>query len=242
MIEIKSLHKSFGKLQVLKDINLEFPSSGITALLGPNGSGKTTLLKCFLGLNTIEKGDISFNSKSIRGTHDYRHQISHVPQIANFPGNLNSRELIKMIKQLRSGPTREKRLIELFNLEGELHKKMANLSGGNRQKINLVLALMFDCPLLLLDEPTAGLDPVAIIHLKDFLQEEKKRGKLILLTTHIISLVEELADHILFLLDGEIYFNGMTQELMKNAGEHSLERAIAKILGGHPTLSKITIA
>lgn len=230
MISIQGLEKRFGKNVVLRKINLELDKPGITAIMGPNGSGKTTLIKCILGLVLPQKGKIEFQGKAIAAKHLYRNQISHLPQIARFPENLTARELIHMIKDLRPGASREDYFIHLFQLEKELDKKMGNLSGGNLQKVNILLALMYDVPVVVLDEPSTGLDPIALIRLKEFLKEEKAKGKLILITTHIMSFVEEMADHIIFLLEGEVYFNGLKANLLADYNKKSLEETIAEIL------------
>ena len=230
MINIKNLYKSFGKNEVLKGITLDFQNGGITAILGPNGSGKTTLIKCLLGLVFADKGEITFKNKSTLNQFQYRNEISHLPQIARFPENLTTRELITMIKDLRKGKTKEDYFIKMFGLEIELDKKMVNLSGGTRQKVNIMLALMYDNPVIILDEPSTGLDPLALINLKAYLLKERDKGKLILITTHIMSFVEEIADDIAFLLEGHVYFYGPLAELLKIEEEVNLERAIAHIL------------
>ena len=236
MITIDHLQKSYGKLAVLKGISLEFNTPGtITAILGPNGSGKTTLMKSILGMVLPDKGDILIGGRSIKGQWAYRQEIDYLPQIARFPENLRVRELIAFIHDLRQGQTREDELIRLFGLEEHLDKRLNNLSGGTKQKVNLVLAFMYDSPILILDEPTSGLDPIAMLHLKEFIHAERKRGKLILITTHIIHFVEEMADEIVFLLEGNIYFRGSQDELKSRFGETSLERAIAGILGAGKT-------
>lgn len=230
MIHIDQLYKKFGKNKVLEGVSLDLDKPGITAIMGPNGSGKTTLIKCILGLVLYDKGRIEFDQKDIRKKHNYRKHISHLPQIARFPDNLTAREVIRMIKDLRAGETKEQFFIDLFDLEKELDKKMGNLSGGNMQKVNLLLALMYDCPVLILDEPSTGLDPIALINLKEYLHKEKERGKIIIITTHILSFVEDMADHIIFLLDGNIYFNGSKQDLLDRHHEKKIEKTIAKIM------------
>jgi Cu-processing system ATP-binding protein len=230
MVRFEELYKSYGKNNVLQGVNLNFNTQGITAILGPNGSGKTTLLKCFLGLTLYDKGNIFYEGKNIKNEFEYKRSVSHLPQIACFPENLSVLELISMIKDLRPGKTNEAYFIEMFHLDKELHKKMGMLSGGNKQKVNLLLSLMFDSPLMILDEPTSGLDPLAIINLKNYLKEEKEKGKLILVTTHIMSFVEQMADQIVFLLDGKIYFNGAKENLLQDHNASNLEEAIAKIL------------
>jgi len=231
MIEIKDLHKKFGANQVLQGINLNIQRGGIFAVLGPNGSGKTTLIKSILGMVIPNSGTIKLDGKSVKNSWKYRNEIDYLPQIANFPGNLTVNELIKMIKDIRAKKdTDEIRLIELFKMEPFLEKKLGNLSGGMKQKVNLLLAFMFDSPLIILDEPTSGLDPISHIRLKELIQSEKTKGKTILITSHIMSFVEEIADEIVFLLEGKIYFKGSISELKTKTNQPDFEHAIASIL------------
>ena len=231
MIEIKDLHKRFGKNQVLKGIDLDIQRGGIFAILGPNGSGKTTLIKSILGMVIPQSGTISLNGKTIKKDWKYRKEIDYLPQIANFPNNLSVKELIKMIKDLRANfTTNDQSLIKLFKLESFLDKKLGNLSGGTKQKVNLVLTFMFDSPLIILDEPTTGLDPISLIRLKNLINTEKEKGKTILITSHIMSFVEEVSNEIVFLLEGKIYFKGSIQELKTKTDQPDFEHAIASIL------------
>ncbi len=230
MIEISSLNKHFGKVKVLDGINLEINGGGIFAILGPNGSGKTTLIKSILGMVIPQSGSIQINQLPIKGKWAYREDINYLPQIARFPENLTVTELIGMIKNLREKQANDEALIKLFGLADFLDKKLGNLSGGTKQKVNLVLTFMFDCPILILDEPTTGLDPVSLIHLKELIRKEKSLGKTILITTHIMEFVEIMADEIVFLLEGNIYFKGTVAELKKKSSRNDLEHAIATIL------------
>lgn len=234
MIQVENLHKKFGKVEVLKGLDLtinpEASGGGIFAVLGPNGSGKTTLIKSILGMVIPDKGIIRVNNENILKTHQYRNDIDYLPQIANFPSNLTVQELLNMIKNLRAKPTNDLELITIFGLSSFLNQKLGNLSGGTRQKVNLVLAFMFDSELIILDEPTTGLDPVSLIHLKEIIQKEKQKGKMILITSHIMSFVEEVADEIVFLLDGKIYFKGSIKKLQEQTKQQNLEQAIAIIL------------
>lgn len=230
MIEIQKLHKKFGKNKVLEGIDLQISNKGIFAILGPNGSGKTTLIKALLGMVIPDKGKLLVDGVSIKMDWEYRDQIDYLPQIANFPPNLKVKELIAMIKDLRNRSGDDERLIKLFKLEPFLSKKLSNLSGGTKQKVNLVLTLMFDSPIIVLDEPTTGLDPIALIHLKDLIKEEKAKGKIILITSHIMSFVEEIADEIVFLLEGKVYFKGNIEQLKTQTHEADFEHAIANLL------------
>ncbi len=230
MIDITDLHKKFGKLTVLDGLDLEINKGGIFAILGPNGSGKTTLIKSILGMVIPNAGDIKIDGNSVLKQWDYRNQINYLPQIANFPENLSVNELIAMVKNLRPKEANDQDLIDLFGLELFLDKKLGNLSGGTKQKVNLVLTFMFDSDLIILDEPTTGLDPISLIHLKQIIQKEKEKGKTLLITTHIMSFVEEIADEIVFLLDGEIYFKGSVAQLKKQTKQTDLEHAIANLM------------
>ncbi len=230
MVSIIDLHKRFGKLTVLDGLDLEIEKGGIFAVLGPNGSGKTTLIKSILGMVIPDRGDIRLKGESILGKSDYRNEINYLPQIANFPSNLTVKELFAMVKNLRPKEAHDSDLVSVFGLEEQLEKKLGNLSGGTKQKVNIVLTFMFDSEMIVLDEPTTGLDPVSLIHLKEIILEEKGRGKTILITTHIMSFVEEMADEIVFLLDGRIYFKGSSSDLKDQTTEPDLEHAIAALM------------
>lgn len=233
MIQIKALRKSFGKNEVLKGVDLTFDQPGITAVLGPNGSGKkTTLLKCLLGMVMPGSGQIRFDGIDIAGKWTYREQIDYLPQIARFPDNLTVQELLDMIRDLRPQPANDEYLIDSFKLEPFLTHKLGSLSGGTRQKVNIVQALMYDSPVMILDEPTVGLDPVAMIKLKNLILSEREKGKTILLTTHIMSFAEEMADRVVFLLEGNVHFNGTLPALKEMYGGNTLEQSIANLLNG----------
>jgi len=230
MIELLDIKKKFGQIEVLKGVSFKSSDSGIVTVLGPNGSGKTTMIKIILGMVLPDTGEVRLKDSTINGRWYYRNEIDYLPQIARFPDNLKVSELIKMIKNLRGKDTREHELIEIFKLEPFLDKKLGNLSGGSRQKVNIVLAFMFDSPVLILDEPTSGLDPVSMVRLKEYIRREKERGKLIFITTHILNFVEEMSDEIVFLLEGKIYFQGSVKAITKQTNQQNLEYAIASIL------------
>ena len=230
MVEILDLHKKFGKNNVLNGVDLNINEGGIFAVLGPNGSGKTTIIKSILGMVIPDNGTIKVFNTNIKKNSNYRSKIDYLPQIANFPSNLKVIELIKMIKDLRGQTNNDQKLIETFKLQPFLNKKLGTLSGGTKQKVNLVLTFMFDSPIVILDEPTTGLDPISLIRLKELITVEKKKGKAILITSHIMSFVEEVADQIVFILEGRIYFKGSIEELKTKTEQNDFEHAIANIL------------
>lgn len=230
MIQFQDIYKSFGKLDVLKGVTAEVSGGGISAILGPNGSGKTTLIKMLLGMVYPNKGEIIFDGNPIKKEWNYKKDISYLPQIARFPENLTIKNLIELIKDIRGGNSEEEKLIKLFDLESHMNKKIKHLSGGTKQKVNITLAMMYDNPVIVLDEPSTGLDPIALVRLKNLILEEREKGKNILITTHIMSLVEDLSDEILFLLEGKIHFRGTIPEIKEFTGALNLETAIANLL------------
>jgi len=233
MIQIKNLNKKFGNLHVLQNLNLDLHDNKITAILGPNGAGKTTLIKCLLGLVKPDSGQLIINDVNINGNAEYRHQIGYMPQIARYPDNLTVQEIIEMVKDIRGIPHEpDEELYHAFGMESELLKKFKTLSGGNRQKVSAVLAFLFRPAVIFLDEPTAGLDPVSSSCLKDKIKREKKAGKTIILTSHIMSEIQELADKIIYIMDGNIQFGMTVDELLEVTGEKTLERAIARKMKG----------
>ncbi len=245
MITVKNLTKRFRSLTVLNDLSMSFNSGTATAIIGPNGSGKTTLMKCILGLVTPTKGSITINGVDAVGNADSRKDLGYMSQIARFPDNLTPLDVIGMVKGLRKGhassseeerhePSSEEELIDLFELRAHVRKPMRALSGGSRQKVSAVIALMFAPSVLLLDEPTAGLDPIATGRLKHRILGVKERGGTVLITSHILSDVEELADRIVFLLEGSVVYDGTMPDLLELTSESNLERAIAVMMQRNP--------
>lgn len=231
MIQIDHLQKTFGKNRILDGVSLSITGNGVHAILGPNGSGKTTLIKSILGMVCPERGTISVGGQPVEGHWAYRRQIGYLPQIAEFPPNLRVGELFRMIQDLRRQEADPGPLVTRFGLEPFLDKKLSTLSGGTRQKVNLVLTFMFEAPLYILDEPTSGLDPKALLELKALIRDRVEKGGLFLITTHIMPLVEELAQSVIYLLEGRVYFEGPLEALYAKTGENHVETAIAAIAG-----------
>jgi Cu-processing system ATP-binding protein len=232
MITIRGLRKSYGRTPVLRDVDLDIGTGLVTAVLGPNGAGKTTLIKSCLGLVHPDAGAITIDGVTINGDAEYRRTIGYMPQVPRYPENLTVREILAMIRDLRGVPMEatDTELIEVFNLETQMEKPFRALSGGNRQRVSAAIAFMFRPRLLFLDEPTAGLDPVASSTLKDRIQREKEQGRTIVLTSHVMSEIEELADVVIYLLDGRVDFERSVKDLMAGTGEATLERAIARVM------------
>mgnify|MGYP003534609773 FL=1 len=231
MIEIKELQKKFGKFEVLKNINLSCKKGECIALIGPNGCGKTTLIKSVLGMVLPDSGTIHFNGNSVLGEYLYREKIGYMPQIGRYPDNMTIGQIIEMIKKIRnSSDDLDEDLLHAFELEKMFDKQMRTLSGGTTQKVSAVLAFLFNPDVLLLDEPTAGLDPLAAEVLKEKIIKEKEKGKLILITSHLLSELDDLITEIIFMQEGKVHFHQKVEELKTTTGEEKISKAIAKIL------------
>lgn len=234
MIRIEHINKKFKKLIALDDINAVFEKGQVISLIGPNGSGKTTLIKCILGMVKADKGKIFFDNEPINGDPSYRSQIGYMPQIGRYPDNMKIGQLFKMLKNIRNVPADklDEELVEKFKLKEIFNKSMRTLSGGTRQKVSAALAFLFDPDVLILDEPTAGLDPLSSEILKEKILKEKSKNKLILITSHILSDLDELTTHIMYLQEGKLEFFKEMEQLKEETGELKLGKAIARIMKG----------
>ncbi len=235
MIGIENLSKSYGKFKALDKINLAFEKGQAISLLGPNGSGKTTLIKSILGLVIPESGTIKINGKDIKRDFSYRSQIGYMPQIGRYPENMTIGQVIRMVKEIRKDVTQfDEELIEGFDIKAISSKTMRSLSGGTRQKISACLAFLFSPDIYILDEPTAGLDPVANELLKEKIIKEQRKGKLVLITSHVLSDMEGLASHVVYLQDSKLMFYKSVEELKQSTGEERLNKVIASIIKKEP--------
>ena len=227
MIRIENINKRFKKLYALSDINARFNKGQVISLIGPNGSGKTTLIKSILGLVKPDSGKIFFNDEAITENVDYRKNIGYMPQIGRYPDNMKIGQLFKMIKNIRNERELDEEVYFRYKLDTLSEKSMKGLSGGTRQKVSAALAFLFNPDVLILDEPTAGLDPLSSEILKEKILAEKEKGKLILITSHVLSDLEEFTTDVMYLQDGKIIFNKTMNELRIETGEEKLSKAIA---------------
>lgn len=211
------IQKSFGKLKVLRGINLELAQGKVTGILGPNGCGKTTLIKILLGLVVQDKGKVEILGKSTQSGPSYRNQIGYMPQMAEFPVQSLCGEWLDLLEGVRKKKAGFRSdLIEAFGLKDVLQRPLGVLSGGTRQKVAAVAAMMFNPEVLVLDEPTVGLDPVATMIFKDWLKKFVNEGRTVLLVSHMLSEMEQLADDLVILHEGKVVDHRPLSEIKGN--------------------------
>lgn len=230
MITFQGVRKAFGDRRVLEDVSLDVQPGHVTALVGPNGSGKTTLIKILLGLARPDAGVIRVNGVALDAAGRYREEVGYMPQAAKFPEHLRVREVFDLVTALRPGAARDEELVEAFKLASEWNRPVGTLSGGTKQRVNAAIAFLFRPSLLVLDEPTAGLDPISAGILRDRIQREREAGRTVIVTSHVLSELEELAQHVAFLCEGRLRFVGSIAELLARTGATRVEPAIAALM------------
>ena len=178
-----------------------------------------------------DSGTITFNGKNIAGNWQYREEIGYMPQIGKYPDNMTIGQILDMMKDIRNKSTAlDEDLIQSFSIDKLMDKRMRTLSGGTTQKISAALAFLFDPAVLILDEPTAGLDPVASELFKEKIIAEKMKGKLVLITSHILSDLDDLVSRVIYMQDGNLVFHKSIEELRRDTGEERLVRSIAQVM------------
>ena len=232
MIIANNINKKFGKLQALDNISVTCNKGECIALIGPNGSGKTTFIKAILGMVVCDSGFITFNGKNILHDWAYRSRIGYMPQIGRYPDNMSIGQLFSMMKDIRNTKQikLDEELLHKFELDKLYDKRLRTLSGGTRQKVSASLAFLFNPDVLILDEPTAGLDPVASEILKEKIITEKAKGKLILITSHILSELDDLVSQVIYMQEGKLIFHKKIEELRLDTGHEKLSKVIAAVM------------
>lgn len=219
-IQFNGMCKKFNQYHQVGEISLSLRKGEIFALCGGNGAGKSTFIKMITGMMTATKGEIVLEGKVINPkSMEYRQLFAYMPDNMLFPSQLTGKEILTYYARLRK--VDEKRVLELLQLLGLEEVKdryIKHYSKGMQQRLSFAQTILGEAPLLILDEPTNGLDPYWFYRFKEILLEEKKKGKTILLTTHILSFVEEIADTVAFLDKGKVIKKDRIENLINHNG------------------------
>lgn len=214
IVKIENLAKRFGKIYALKDVSFEIYPGEVVGFIGPNGAGKSTTIRIMLGLLKKSRGIVSlFDKDAWRDSLDIHRSVAYVPGDLTLWENLTGGQTIDLLMKLHGNgdETKKQELVKKFNLD--LSKKVKSYSKGNRQKVGLIVALAVDCDLYILDEPTSGLDPLMESIFQDEIARLKKQQKAVLLSSHILSEVERLADRVVIIQEGSVVESGTLEEL-----------------------------
>jgi ABC-2 type transport system ATP-binding protein len=216
-VQITGLIKRFGKFTALSGVEMRVEPGEVHAFLGPNGAGKTTTIRCLLGILKPNGGEVKlFGRDAWKDAVELHKRLAYVPGDVHLWDNLTGGEVIDLFMSLRGGtPDKARRKVFLERFELDPAKQCRTYSKGNRQKVALVAALASDVELYVLDEPTSGLDPLLEKVFQDCVLELKQQGKSVLLSSHIMSEVEKLADSISIIKDGKIVLDGGMGEVLK---------------------------
>ena len=214
IVKIENLAKRFGKIYALKDVSFEIYPGEVVGFIGPNGAGKSTTIRIMLGLLKKSRGIVSlFDKDAWRDSLDIHKSVAYVPGDLTLWENLTGGQTIDLLMKLHGNgdETKKQELVKRFNLD--LSKKVKSYSKGNGQKVGLIAALAVDCDLYILDEPTSGLDPLMESIFQDEIARLKKQQKAVLLSSHILSEVERLADRVVIIQEGSVVESGTLEEL-----------------------------
>lgn len=230
-IKIEGLNKSYGKEQVLKDINLQI-DTGLFGLLGPNGAGKTTLMKVLSTILPWKEGEVTIYDYDLLTEGDkVRELLGYLPQHFHAPGQFTGRELLHYVGSMKGlldkkeRTNQVERLLEEVNLQSHANKKVKSYSGGMKRRLGIAQALLGNPKLIILDEPTAGLDPSERIRFRNVI-EKLSKDYTIILSTHIISDIESSCEKLAVLNNGEVLFQGTTDSLAEYAVNFVWELAV----------------
>lgn len=232
MIEARGISKTFGRVRALDGLGVSMPAGRAFSLIGPNGSGKTTFIKCLLGAVIPDAGALTLDGENLLDNPALRARIGYMPQIGRYPDNMRVGQLFDMLREIRHGmaSSHDEDLKHAFEIDKIANKPMRTLSGGTRQRVSACVAFLFNPDVLVLDEPTAGLDPVSVEILKEKVIAERKRGKLILLTSHILSDLDEITTDVIFIMEGRLRFSRPIDELRAESGEDKLGKLMARLM------------
>lgn len=227
MLEVKKLSGGYANIPVLKDVSFQVADGELVGLIGLNGAGKSTTIKEIIGLLTPYEGQILIDGQTIQGqTEAYHKKIGFIPETPSLYEELTLKEHLEVVAlaydlDWDAAFERAEKLLKLFRLEEKLEWFPVHFSKGMKQKVMIICAFMVQPSLLIVDEPFLGLDPVAIQDLIDLLEEEKKRGTSILMSTHVLDSAERMCDRFVILHQGQVLADGNLDQLRQSFGQEN---------------------
>lgn len=236
MIQVNHLIKTFGRFVAVDDVSFTVREGQVFAFLGPNGSGKTTTMKCIVGLNVPTAGRVLVNNLDVQGyPKETRQFISYLPQRVVFPENQSAREILRFYCQLRKLPLeRAEEALVRARFNGCADRPVSEFSGGMIQRLGLAVVSLPDAPILLLDEPTANLDPQGVKRFREFILNQKEQGKTIIFSTHLLQEAEQLADRVGIFVGGKMVAEESVETLRRTyLASRSLEDMYLHYVGGY---------
>ena len=225
MLEVKKLSGGYANIPVLKDVSFQVADGELVGLIGLNGAGKSTTIKEIIGLLTPYEGQILIDGQTILGQAEaYRKKIGFIPETPSLYEELTLKEHLEVVAlaydlDWDAAFERAEKLLKLFRLEEKLDWFPVHFSKGMKQKVMIICAFMVQPSLLIVDEPFLGLDPVAIQDLIDLLEQEKKRGTSILMSTHVLDSAEKMCDRFVILHQGQVLADGNLDQLRQSFGQ-----------------------
>lgn len=225
MLEVKKLSGGYANIPVLKDVSFQVTDGELVGLIGLNGAGKSTTIKEIIGLLTPYEGQILIDGQTLLGQAEaYRKKLGFIPETPSLYEELTLKEHLEVVAlaydlDWDAAFERAEKLLKLFRLEEKLDWFPVHFSKGMKQKVMIICAFMVQPSLLIVDEPFLGLDPVAIQDLIDLLEQEKKRGTSILMSTHVLDSAEKMCDRFVILHQGQVLADGNLDQLRQSFGQ-----------------------
>lgn len=216
VLECKNLTKSYLKKTALDSINLELPKGSIVGLLGPNGSGKTTLLKLAAGLLTPTNGEITI--EGLKPGVETKEIVAYQPDKVYLNDWMNTEDLIKMMADFYANFSKDKAFDMIGHLNIDVKQKLKSMSKGTKEKVQLILTMSREVPLYMLDEPIGGVDPAARDYILNTIINNYREDATVLISTHLISDIENVLNHIVFLKNGKIVRTGDVDDVREETG------------------------
>jgi len=227
-VQISNVSKTYGQKDAVKDVSLEIDKGEIFSLLGHNGAGKTTLIKMLVGLVQANRGSLKINGDEIAPfKKEVKEQFSYLPETMSLFPHLSARETLRFFGRLQRIPKeREDEVLSLVGLSDYQNQKVGSFSKGMSQRLGFALSLLPQAPLLILDEPTSGMDPFWAIQCKQIIKQLNQDGATIIFASHVLSEVEEMVDRVCVMNEGEIIALGSVKELKQNASDRVKVKAL----------------